>query len=176
MGKAKHPPSRSLLAGLPFDLKTQIRTQTLDSHPDNTEDSVEIKAELIAINDLLPTQPDSSASASSSSSSPSSSSSSSSSSADVEITVVETTAPIASSSKRTIDVVDSPTQKYDVSMQGSYEPYEPPEPLPPPKKITQRTRGPRNPFHGHPWDCSGLVHRYTRADQVPSDLKKCLYP
>lgn len=30
-----------------------------------------------------------------------------------------------------------------------------------------------NPWSGHPWDCTGLVPRYTSAAQLPKDLQKC---
>lgn len=30
-----------------------------------------------------------------------------------------------------------------------------------------------NPYLGHPWDCTGLVPRYTDAKEVPDYLKKC---
>ncbi|RSH93348.1 hypothetical protein EHS25_007704 [Saitozyma podzolica] len=42
------------------------------------------------------------------------------------------------------------------------------------KKRSQRppNKGPKNPYLGHPWDCTGLVPRYAHAEQVPKDLKK----
>ncbi|KAK4689426.1 trimethylguanosine synthase, partial [Tremellales sp. Uapishka_1] len=46
---------------------------------------------------------------------------------------------------------------------------------PPPKKITQRPRKPIkawNAFLDHPWDCTGLVPRYEKEDNVPLDLRK----
>jgi trimethylguanosine synthase len=46
------------------------------------------------------------------------------------------------------------------------------------KKRSQRppNKGPKNPYLGHPWDCTGLVPRYAHAEQVPKDLKKCAWP
>ena len=31
----------------------------------------------------------------------------------------------------------------------------------------------RDDYEGHPWDCTGLVQRFTSADQVPRELVKC---
>jgi hypothetical protein len=30
-----------------------------------------------------------------------------------------------------------------------------------------------NAYEGHPWDCTGLVRRYTNYRDVPEDIKKC---
>jgi trimethylguanosine synthase len=45
------------------------------------------------------------------------------------------------------------------------------------KKRVQRppNKGPKNPYLGHPWDCTRLVPRYAHAEQVPKDLKKCAW-
>lgn len=43
-----------------------------------------------------------------------------------------------------------------------------------PAKKRQRQTGPiENPYIDHPWDCTGLVPRFTHIDHVPKQLQKC---
>ncbi|KAL1406586.1 putative diacylglycerol O-acyltransferase tgs1 [Vanrija albida] len=44
--------------------------------------------------------------------------------------------------------------------------------LPPSKRRKGKGRADDNPYAGHPWDCTGLVPRYTEMSEVPKALKK----
>ena len=59
----KGRPARSLFSSLPYELKTSIRSQSFDPFTISAQDSLQIKAEIIAdtvqFGTLLPTQPQS---------------------------------------------------------------------------------------------------------------------
>lgn len=197
-------PSRSLFAALPVELKRSIRTQTLDTlvvRKEMLSEALEGNRahQAGSQSDLLPTQPQPSSLSSNvhidetyeTLEEEEANSATVSAAVNQVISVVpgvpdsatdqfelegtSVAESSASAQKRRyeaivamtrgeVGVVESPTRDSN-GWSGK-------------KKRSQRppNKGPKNPYLGHPWDCTGLVPRYAHAEQVPKDLKKCAWP
>ncbi|EIW71555.1 hypothetical protein TREMEDRAFT_42923 [Tremella mesenterica DSM 1558] len=170
MGKRKGP-SKSIFASLPLEIKQSIRSQT----------SLPLKGDLLAIenqaksllpvegSNFLPTQPSASDDAVS------------------EPTIshlqagpskLPATSPQVSDKAMSSSIVTETMEREDV---GEYDftgtDYNDYRPAKKQKVIKGRKKGQKvvNGFKDHPWDCTGLIHRYTRVEQVPVELKKYWY-
>jgi hypothetical protein len=178
MGK-KSKPGRSFFSNLPLDLRSSLRSQTLlPLVPGQNINTLETKQEeldkalgLGSGNDYLPTQP----------ASPSSS--------DEEEVRPTPAAPLippevvaessTSARKRAIslenDVEMSRVHDQTIVMSGEGEGKK--------QKVEIKKKGKgkgkakavedANRFKGHRWDCTGLVTRYTKPTEMPSELVKC---
>ncbi len=147
----KGRPPRSLFSSLPYDLKKSLRSQTLEPYPSTSAlDTVQVKAELIANTDpfapFLPTQPRS----------PSKSSG--------EVIEVDQTEDIPEASSSMAVALKRPATIASPTHCRST------------KKRKGRSRVPENDFIDHPWDCTGLVQRYTDYSELPRGLAKCPLP
>ncbi|WWC92747.1 uncharacterized protein L201_007706 [Kwoniella dendrophila CBS 6074] len=171
-------PSRSLFASLPVDLKQTLRSQTF-GNPANDLDDVQIKAENIlniSTNGLLNTQPDSD------------------DEEDEEEEIANQVAGPSGISSITINTQPSyssesiPSISRSMVVKRKREENATPN-IDPSTYITinqnhlqkKRKKGkqnnnhneiPLNPYIEHPWDCTGLVKRYSNYRNVPKDLIK----
>jgi len=157
-----------LFASLPAELKLALRTQTVEPY---INDTVEVKTELLDVMEadgLLPTQPREI---------------SPDSPIQIEIrqeftplpstsAPVDLAPPIASGSvviKRTHEnAIPSSSKRNSTSRDWAGH------------NITERgkrrkgkSRALDNRYQGHPWDCTGLVPRYTDYSEAPPELGKC---
>lgn len=144
-------PAKSLFSSLPLDLKKSLRSQPLrpPTTPITAFDTVQVKAELIAdtvqFSPLLSTQPHP-IDAFPISAKP------------IDLTEDEAEASTSASTGWKLRVADtlSPT----------------------PRSVSKKRKGnfqaPDNPHLGHPWDCTGLVPRYTDYFELPPGLAKCV--
>jgi hypothetical protein len=178
MGK-KSKPGRSFFSNLPLDLRSSLRSQTLlPLVPGQNINTLETKQEeldkalgLGAGNDYLPTQP---------------ASPSSSDEDEVHpmparpLGVPEVVAESSTSArKRALSLendvemsgVQNPSTMTDGEGEGKKQKVE----------IKKKGKGKGkakavedgNRFKGHRWDCTGLVTRYTKPTEMPSELVKC---
>jgi hypothetical protein len=178
MGK-KSKPGRSFFSNLPLDLRSSLRSQTLlPLVPGQNINTLETKQEeldkalgLGAGNDYLPTQP----------ASPSSSDEDEVHSTPAAPLIVPEVVAESSTSarKRALslenDVEMSGGQDQSINMNGEGEGKK--------QKVEIKKKGKGkgkakavedgNRFKGHRWDCTGLVTRYTKPTEMPSELVKC---
>jgi hypothetical protein len=184
MGK-KSKPGRSFFSNLPLDLRSSLRSQTLlPLVPGQNINTLETKQEeldkalgLGAGNDYLPTQP----------------ASPSSSDEDEDefhsTPVIKPAAPsvmpevVAESStsakKRALlldnDVEISGVHDLSIIMNGEGEGKKQKVEIKKKRKGKGKAKAVEdgNRFKGHRWDCTGLVTRYTKPTEMPSELVKC---
>lgn len=178
MGK-KSKPGRSFFSNLPLDLRSSLRSQTLlPLVPGQNINTLETKQEeldralgLGAGNDYLPTQP----------ASPSSSDEEEVRPTPAAPLTVPEVVPESSTSarKRALslenDVEMSKVRDQSIVMNGDGEGKK--------QKVEIKKKGKGkgkakavedgNRFKGHRWDCTGLVTRYTKPTEMPSELVKC---
>jgi hypothetical protein len=182
MGK-KSKAGRSFFSNLPLDLRSSLRSQTLlPLVPGQNINTLETKQEeldralgLGAGNDYLPTQP---------------ASPSSSDEDEVRPTpVIKPAAPsvmpevVAESStsakKRALlldnDVEISGVQDLSTMTNGEGEGKKQKVEIKKKGKVKGKAKAVEdgNRFKGHRWDCTGLVTRYTKPTEMPSELVKC---
>lgn len=147
MPKAR--PARSLFSSLPLDLKHSLRSQPTQSIA--ALDTVEVKAELIADTvqfAFLPTQPQSPYS-------------------DVEdvipidLTEMEAEAEVSTLSAPAVKRIVPDTSFASSSSHSTR------------KKRKGNSKVPENLYIGHPYDCTGLVPRYSDYSALPEGLAKC---
>jgi hypothetical protein len=184
MGK-KSKPGRSFFSNLPLDLRSSLRSQTLlPLVPGQNINTLETKQEeldkvlgLGAGNDYLPTQP----------ASPSSSDEDEGHPAPVIIPAVPPVMPevVAESStsarKRALSLENEKENEMsgvqDLSMVTNGEGEGKKQKVEIKKKGKGKGKAKAvedgNRFKGHRWDCTGLVTRYTKPTEMPSELVKC---
>jgi hypothetical protein len=177
MGK-KSKPGRSFFSNLPLDLRSSLRSQTLlPLVPGQNINTLETKQDesdkalgLGAGNDYLPTQPPS----------PTSSDEDEVRPTPAALIMPEVVAESSTSArKRAIslenDVEMSRVHDQTIVMSGEGEGKK--------QKVEIKKKGKGkgkakavedgNRFKGHRWDCTGLVNRYTKPTEMPSELVKC---
>jgi len=179
MGK-KSKPGRSFFSNLPLDLRSSLRSQTLlPLVPGQNINTLETKQEeldkalgLGAGNDYLPTQPASPSSSDEDEVYPTPV-------APLVMPIPEVVAESSTSAKKRALLSENET---DVEMsnqsmitngggEGKKQKVE----------IKKKSKGKGkakavedgNRFKGHRWDCTGLVTRYTKPTEMPSELVKC---
>lgn len=145
---------RSFFSNLPLDLRHELRSQTLlPLIPGGDLNAVEVKAELIAAaanGDLLPTQP------------PSPSHQPSPEIVDQPHTSTSTSTSISTSTSTSTSTFTSASASVSTSTLARTS-------APRPKKRRKVVNTPLD----HPWDCTGLVQRYTSPAHFPPNLVKC---
>jgi trimethylguanosine synthase len=137
--------SRSLFASLPRELKKSIRTQPRQPTPSDPSDTVEIKIERV------------------------------SAALDGQYLPTQPDSPDAQK-------VDPSEKVADANETTSRNSVIEPTPVTPPRQPTNRKKRkrnsevpiePENALADHPWDCTGLVPRYTQYQDVPLATRKC---
>jgi hypothetical protein len=180
MGK-KSKPGRSFFSNLPLDLRSSLRSQTLlPLVPGQNINTLETKQEeldkalgLGAGNDYLPTQP----------ASPSSSDEDEVHSTPVAPLIVPEVVAESSTSarKRALSLENEKENetsgRQDLSMVTNGEEEGKKQKVEIKKKSKGKGKAKAvedgNRFKGHRWDCTGLVTRYTKPTEMPSELVKC---
>ena len=178
MGK-KSKPGRSFFSNLPLDLRSSLRSQTLlPLVPGQNINILETKQGeldkalgLGAGNDYLPTQPDSPSSSEEDQALP------------IQVSPVVRPEVVAESSttarKRALSLEnENETEMSEVQNLSVIENGEGKK-----QKVEIKKKGKGkgkakavedgNRFKGHRWDCTGLVTRYTKPTEMPSELVKC---
>lgn len=152
--RAAMGPPRSLFASLPPDLKRSIRKKPILQQPITSQVEIKVENVLSAMNaqGYLSTQPASPPA----SVEPTHDGPQSSSALEVDVEVHSTP---AESSKRTVEAISTPTPTKRSN-----------------KKRKRQSIAPSNNHTDHPWDCTGLLPRYTDYNEVPADLRKCACP
>jgi hypothetical protein len=182
MGK-KSKPGRSFFSNLPLDLRSSLRSQTLlPLVPGQNINTLETKQEeldkalgLGAGNDYLPTQPASPSSSDEDEVLPTPAIKAAAPSVMPEVVAESST----SAKKRALlldnDIEMSGLQDLSTMTNGEGEGKK--------QKVEIKKKGKGkgkakavedgNRFKGHRWDCTGLVTRYTKPTEMPSELVKC---
>jgi len=164
-------PSRSLFASLPWDLKKTIRTKAEELEELVNTDDIDVKAELIrgVADDLLPTQPSSPQLLPADEEEESMNLKPPSAPATVEPSPATPRPPIS-------EPVVSPVTPAGSSKRPHVEVRESSTPtslIQPARKRKRKSKAAGGVHADHPWDCTGLVPRYTDASQVPDRIRKC---
>lgn len=177
MGK-KSKPGRSFFSNLPLDLRSSLRSQTLlplvpgqNIHTLETKQGELDKAlGLGAGNDYLPTQPDSPSSSEEDEVPPIQVApfrpevvAESSTSARKRALSLENGKETEMSGVQDLSVItngEGKKQKVEIKKKGK-------------GKGKAKAVEDGNRFKGHRWDCTGLVTRYTKPTEMPSELVKC---
>jgi hypothetical protein len=182
MGK-KSKPGRSFFSNLPLDLRSSLRSQTLlPLVPGQNINTLETKQEeldkalgLGAGNDYLPTQPASPSSSDEDEIHPtpvikpaapsvmSEVVAESSTSAKKRALLLEKETDVDMSGIQDLSVItngEGKKQKVEIKKKGK-------------GKGKAKAVEDGNRFKGHRWDCTGLVTRYTKPTEMPSELVKC---
>jgi trimethylguanosine synthase len=168
----KGRPSRSLFASLPAELKFALRTQDVEPFVGNT---VQVKSEIlegINPNNLLPTQPSNTSDTNLDIDSTIQVTVSQEPAHSVEPRVTSTQAPLGQETpakarsvvlKRTVEDLPTPSSSRSrAAIEDSGR-----------KRRKGKAKAIENHYLNHPWDCMGLVPRYTDYSDVPSELSKC---
>lgn len=184
MGK-KSKPGRSFFSNLPLDLRSSLRSQTLlPLVPGQNINTLEAKQEeldkvlgLGVGNDYLPTQPDSPGS-----------SDGDEDENDLSPRISKDTIPIpevmaessTSVKKRALLEINPDPQVVSISTNGHERSEGKRQKV---EAVMKKGKGKGkgkakaiedgNRFKGHRWDCTGLVNRYTKPSEMPSELVKC---
>jgi hypothetical protein len=178
MGK-KSKPGRSFFSNLPLDLRSSLRSQTLlPLVPGQNINTLETKQEeldkalgLGAGNDYLPTQPASPSSSDEDEVLPTPA---------APLIVPEVVAESSTSAKKRALLLDNDVEMsglQDLSTMTNGEGEGKKQKVDIKKKGKGKGKAKAvedgNRFKGHRWDCTGLVNRYTKPTEMPSELVKC---
>ena len=162
-------PSRSLFASLPWDLKKTIRAKADDA--DELVDDVAVKAEMIrnVAEDFLPTQPTSPQSL------PADEEEEEAMSFQPAAAPAMTDAVLATPTRSTAKPIPPPiVSAGSTGSRGEVRAASPSSSfLQPARKRKRKSKGANDAYADHPWNCTGLVPRYTEASQVPERIRKC---
>ncbi|KAL7425035.1 putative diacylglycerol O-acyltransferase tgs1 [Cryptotrichosporon argae] len=152
---------QSVFTALPHEIRQRIRSQTADAWVDDTagSSSAASPAASTSTAHLLPTQP------------PSPDSATSSSIPEVSMAYTQTQTPTSA-----VVAVPAPFRAVVKAIKRAEPWARQPESERPSKRRKSKGKGraddAHNTFFGHPWDCTGLVARYTDVSEVPASLQK----